>query len=405
VDGVGLRPLAPDRKGDGVKKDEAAPETRLIHTRKGRLDRVTVNPPVERASTVLFRDEAGLYGVKPTYGRMGLTVHRELEAAMCELEGATHTRLAGNGLQACALAIASTVTSGDHLLFSDSIYGPTARFCERRLKAMGIEAERFDPRAGGELAERFRPNTTAIFLEAPGSLTFEICDTPAIVAAAKERGIRTILDNTWSAGLLHQPLALGVDISVQALTKYAVGHADAFGGAVMTRSSALATKIAAVSEDWGITLAPDDAYLALRGLRTLHTRLKAHEAAGLEMAHWLAARPEVADVLHPALPSSPDHALWRRDFTGSNGLFGVILNPIPEGGMERFISALTLFSLGFSWGGFESLLIPCDQQLTRMKGSWTETRAGPLLRLHIGLEATRDLQADLETAFRALKAA
>lgn len=385
-----------------MKKDEAAPETRLIHTRDARLGRVTVNPPVERASTVLFRDEAGLYGVKPTYGRMGLTVHRELEAAMDELEGATHTRLAGNGLQACALAIASVVSSGDHLLFSDSAYGPTARFCERRLKAMGIEAERFDPRSGGEIASLFRPNTKAIFLEAPGSLTFEITDTPAIVAAASQRGIRTILDNTWGAGLLHQPLALGVDISVQALTKYAVGHADAFGGAVMTRSSSLYTRIAAASEDWGITLAPDDAYLALRGLRSLHTRLKAHEAAGLEMAHWLAGRPEVDSVLHPALPGSPDNTLWQRDFSGSNGLFGVILKSVPEGGLERFFNALSLFSLGFSWGGFESLVIPCDQQLERMKGSWTETRAGPLLRFHIGLEATRDLKADLEAGFKAL---
>ena len=402
--GLGVRSFAPDCKGNGVKKDEAAPATRLIHTRKGRLDRVTVNPPVERASTVLFRDEAGLYGVKPTYGRMGLTVHRELEAAMCELEGATHTRLAGNGLQACCLAIASTVSAGDHLLFTDSAYGPTARFCERRLKAMGVEAERFDPRSGGEIASLFRPNTKAIFLEAPGSLTFEISDTPAIVAAARQRGIRTILDNTWGAGLLHQPLALGVDIAVQALTTYAVGHSDAFGGAVMTRDAGLALRIANLSEDWGIGLAPDDAYLALRGLRTLHTRLKAHEAAGLEIANWLAARPEVAEVLHPALPSSPDHTLWQRDFTGSNGLFGIILNPVPEGGLERFIEALSLFSLGFSWGGFESLLIPCDQQLTRMKGSWTETRAGPLLRLHIGLESTRDLKADLETAFKALKA-
>jgi cystathionine beta-lyase len=385
-----------------MKKDEAAPETRLIHTRDARLGRVTVNPPVERASTVLFRDEAGLYGVKPTYGRMGLTVHRELEAAMGELEGATHTRLAGNGLQACALAIASVVSSGDHLLFSDSAYGPTARFCERRLKAMGIEAERFDPRSGGEIASLFRPNTKAIFLEAPGSLTFEITDTPAIVAAASQRGIRTILDNTWGAGLLHQPLALGVDISVQALTKYAVGHADAFGGAVMTRSSSLYTRIAAASEDWGITLAPDDAYLALRGLRSLHTRLKAHEAAGLEMAHWLAGRPEVDSVLHPALPGSPDNTLWQRDFSGSNGLFGAILKSVPEGGLERFFNALSLFSLGFSWGGFESLVIPCDQQLERMKGSWTETRAGPLLRFHIGLEATRDLKADLEAGFKAL---
>lgn len=387
-----------------MKTNEAAPETRLIHTRKGRMDRVTVNPPLERASTVLFRDEAGLYGVKPTYGRMGLTVNRELEAAMCELEGATHARLASNGLQACALAIASVVTSGDHLLFSDSTYGPTARFCENRLKAMGVEAERFDPRAGSEITALFRPNTKAVFMEAPGSLTFEICDTPAIAEAAKARSIHTILDNTWGAGLLHQPLALGVDICVQALTKYIVGHADVFGGAVMTRDPGLASRIASASEDWGIGLAPDDAYLALRGLRTLPTRLRAHEASALEVAHWLAAHADVADVLHPALPSSPDHDRWQRDFTGSNGLFGMILKPVPEGGLERFFEALSLFSLGFSWGGFESLIIPCDQQLKRMEGSWTQSRPGPLLRLHIGLEATRDLKTDLEAALRALRA-
>ncbi len=385
-----------------MNDDEAAPETRLIHMRKGRLDRVTVNPPLERASTVLFRDEAGLYGAKPTYGRMGLTVHRELETAMGELEGATHTRLASNGLQACALAIAACVTSGGHLLFTDSAYGPTARFCERRLKAMGVEAERFDPRDTSDLERRLRPETQAVFLESPGSLTFEISDLPAIATLCKPRRIRIISDNTWGVGLHHQPLALGADVSVQALTKYVVGHADAFAGAVMTRDGGMATKIAAASEDWGIGLAPDDAYLALRGLRTLHTRLKAHEAAGLEMARWLSARPEVAEVLHPALPASPDHALWKRDFTGSNGLFGVVLKPVPDGGMERFFEALSLFGLGFSWGGFESLVIPCDQQLTRMKGSWTEQRSGPLLRFHIGLEAVRDLKADLDTAFAAM---
>jgi len=387
-----------------MKEDEAAPETRLIHTRKGRLDRVTVNPPLERASTVLFRDEAGLYGAKPTYGRMGLTVHRELEAAMGELEGAAHTRLASNGLQACALAITSCVSSGGHLLFTDSAYGPTARFCERRLKAMGVEAERFNPRDTADLERRLRPETQAVFLESPGSLTFEIADLAAIAALCKARRIRIICDNTWGSGLHHQPLALGADISVQALTKYVVGHADAFAGAVMTGNGGLAAKIAAASEDWGIGLAPDDAYLALRGLRTLNTRLKAHEAAGLEMAHWLSAHPKVADVLHPALPASPDHALWKRDFTGSNGLFGVVLQPVPEGGMERFFDALNLFGLGFSWGGFESLVIPCDQQLTRMKGSWTERRAGPLLRFHIGLEAVRDLKADLDGAFAVMAA-
>lgn len=386
-----------------MKKDEAAPETRLIHTRAGRLDRVTVNPPIERASTVLFRDEASLYGPKPTYGRMGLTVHRELEAAMGELEGAKHTRLTANGLQACTLALASCLNAGDHMLFTDSAYGPTARFCERRLKAMGIEAERFNPRDLAALESKLRDNTAVIFLESPGSLTFEIADLPAISALAKERRIRIVFDNTWGAGLHHQPLALGADISIQALTKYVVGHSDAFAGAVMTNDNGLAVKIAAASEDWGIGLAPDDAYLALRGLRSLKTRLKAHEAAGLELAQWLRQRPEVLAVLHPALPSCADHALWKRDFTGSNGLFSIVLKPVEDGALDRFFNALSLFGLGFSWGGFESLIIPCDEQLERMDADWTASQPrGPLLRLHIGLEAVDDLAADLTAGFKAM---
>ncbi|MCA8900067.1 MAG: cystathionine beta-lyase [Hyphomonas sp.] len=376
-------------------------ETRIIHTRGERLSRKTVNPPLERASTVLFDTERALYDSKPGYGRMGLTVHRELEQALCELEGGTHARLAGNGLQACALAIASCVEAGGHILFPDSAYGPTARFCERRLAAMGVSSERYDPRIGAGIAALIRPETQAIFIESPGSLTFELSDTPAIVEAAKARKVRTISDNTWGAGYFHQPLSLGVDMVVQALTKYVVGHADAFGGVVVTKDAGAYNRLAMASEDFGITLAPDDAYLALRGMRTLHTRLRAHEAAALELATWLEARPEVAEVLHPALSSSPDHAIWERDFTGSSGLFGIVLNPIPEGGMDRFLGALHLFGMGFSWGGFESLIIPCDEQLTR-KTDGAPTRPGRLLRIHVGLEAVSDLKAELDTAFRAL---
>lgn len=378
------------------------PETRLIHVRDARLDRVTVNPPIERASTVLFTEEEALYGVKPTYGRMGLTVHRELEQALCELEGASQAKLTGNGLQACSLAIGGLVRSGDHVLYADSLYGPTARFCTRRLRAMGVDSTAFDPRIGAGITELIQPNTKVIALESPGSLTFEISDTPTIVDIAKQNNILTVLDNTWGAGLHHQPLALGVDVSVQALTKYAVGHADVFGGAVMTREESVFNRLNACADDWGISLSPDNAFTALRGLRTLHTRLKAHEAAGLKVAAWLEAQPQVSAVLHPALPSSPDHDIWKRDFTGSNGLFGIVLNPVDDAALKTLFDSLSLFTMGFSWGGFESLLIPCDRQLTRKKGSWVHERAGPLLRIHVGLENVDDLIADLAAGFDAM---
>ncbi|MEL6662016.1 MAG: cystathionine beta-lyase [Pseudomonadota bacterium] len=375
--------------------------TRIIHTRDARLTPPTVNPPVERASTVLFSDPDALYADKPSYGRMGLTVHRELEAALCTLEAAEQVRLAPNGLGACALAIASLVDAGDHALISDSLYGPTRRFCERRLNAMGVSVTRFDPRATPEdLGPLVQPSTKVIFLESPGSLTFELPDTRAIVDFARSKSLVTIMDNTWGVGVYHKPLELGVDVSVQALTKYVVGHADAFGGAVCTRDRGLAARIAACSEDWGISLAPDDAYQALRGLRTLETRLKQHEATGLELARWLENRPGVRSVLHPALASHPDHHIWLRDFTGACGLFGVVLEPVPDGALTQMLKAMRLFGMGFSWGGFESLLIPCDAQLKR-----TETPSdlgGPLIRIHAGLEAPGDLIADLETALAAL---
>ncbi|MDJ0922483.1 MAG: cystathionine beta-lyase [Henriciella sp.] len=377
-------------------------ETRLIHTRKGRGDRETVNPPIERASTVLFSTREALYGDLPTYGRMGLTVHRELEAALCGLEHATYAKLTTNGLQACALAVASVVKAGDHVLITDSLYGPTRRFCQRRLRAMGIESTRFDPLIGSEIGTLIQPNTAAIFLEAPGSLTFDISDTPAIVKVAKDRGILTILDNTWGAGVLHKPLDLGVDISIQALTKYAVGHADNMGGAVMTASKRLETKIEACSTDWGISLSPEDAYMALRGLRTLTTRLKQHESAGYTIANWLKTRPEVSQVLHPGLESHPEHEIWQRDFTGANGLFGVVLSETSTDQLDRFLEAFKLFGMGFSWGGYESLLIPCCDQLNRMKEDRIHDRSGPLLRIHVGLEHPDDLIEDLNQAFRVL---
>ncbi|MEM1087263.1 MAG: cystathionine beta-lyase [Pseudomonadota bacterium] len=377
-------------------------ETRLIHTRKERLSRSIVNPPIERASTVLLPTRETLYGEKPTYGRMGLTVHRELEAAMCTLENAAHCRLTTNGLQACALAVASVVKSGDHVLISDSLYGPTRRFCTRRLKAMGVEVTRFPPTISAEIAGLIKDNTKAIYLESPGSLTFDIMDTPAIVRVAKNRNLTTIFDNTWGVGLIYRPLDFGIDISVQALTKYPVGHADALGGAVMTNDDRLANQIAMCAEDWGISLSPDDAYMALRGLRTLETRLSAHEQNGYTVARWLAEHPAVDTVLQPGLESHPDHDLWKRDFKGANGLFGVILKDTDKAKLDAMLENLKLFGIGFSWGGYESLVIPCCDQLERLDTDRIHTRAGPLLRFHIGLENPDDLIEDLGRAFQSL---
>lgn len=377
-------------------------ETKIIHTRSGRGPVETVNPPVERGSTVLLPTREILYGDGKVYGRMGLTVQRELEAALCILENAEHCRLTANGLQSIALALGALLQSGDHILVSDSIYGPSRRYCTRRLSAMGIQATRFNPLFGADIETLIQDNTKAVLLESPGSLTFDIMDTPAITKVAKANKLITLFDNTWGVGALHKPLDLGVDVVMQALTKYPVGHSDAMGGAVLTNSARLANQIAMCSEDWGISLGPDDAYLALRGLRSLSTRLKQHEAAGYAVANWLATRPEVHTVLHPGLPSHPEHDLWKRDFSGANGLFAFILNDTPVEALDRFLEAMKLFGMGFSWGGFESLLIPCDDQLDRIDGDRIHDRPGPLIRVHVGLEDPSDLIADLEQAFAAM---
>ncbi len=379
-------------------------DTQIIHTRLGRGPVKTVNPPIERGSTVLLPTREILYGDGKVYGRMGLTVHRELEAALCLLENAEHCRLTANGLQSVALAVGAVLNAGDHLLISDSAYGPSRRFCTRRLSAMGISSTRFNPLLGAGLADLVQDNTKAILLESPGSLTMDIMDTPAIVKVAKEHSLLTLFDNTWGVGVFHRPLDLGVDIVMQALTKYPVGHADAMGGAVLTKSARLANQIAMCSEDWGISLGPDDAYAALRGLRSLHTRLRQHETSGLEVARWLQTRPEIATVLHPALESHPEHAIWKRDFAGTNGLFSFVFKDIADEQLDKFLEAMTLFGMGFSWGGFESLLISCDDQLDRIDGDRAHSRPGPLIRVHVGLEDPADLIADLEQAFAAMLA-
>jgi cystathionine beta-lyase len=301
-------------------------------------------------------------------------------------------------------ALLALLKAGDEVLAVDSAYRPTRRFSDTVLARFGVTTRWYDPADTAEaLAAQFTDKTRAVILESPGSLSFEIQDVPAIAAACRARGVLTIIDNTWGAGLLFKPLAHGVDVSVQSLTKYVCGHADVFMGSAATLDPKLGKALEEGIHDIGWAVSPDDAYQALRGLRTLETRLRAHEAAGLEVARWLAHQPLVARVLHPALEDAPGHALWKRDFLGANGLFAFELAPGPLSAAEAMLDALQVFGLGFSWGGFESLAIHCDPQVSNRH--FKPKTAGPLMRLHVGLESPADLIADLARALEAYDAA
>lgn len=362
-----------------------------------------VHPPIQRCSTLLIERYGDLYRDDiQTYGLEGMEVHRVLKAALLEIEGGADATLAPSGLAACTLAILAAAKAGAHVLVPDSVYGPTRRFCDTLGRRFGIETTYYPPRIGAAIEAMIRPETCLIWLESPGSLTFEVQDVPAIAAVARSRGVVTAIDNTWSAGVFFKPFDHGVDLSIQALTKYQGGHADILVGAVLSRTPALAKRVAAANKQLGLGVSPDDAWLVVRGLKTMHARLAIHDANARALARWLDARPEVAGVLHPALESHPDHALWARDFTGAAGLFGVILKPIPEERLIAMLEGNRLFKMGFSWGGFESLVIPCDPQLNRSAAA--PRFAGPLLRYQIGLEAVEDLRADLEDGFARLTA-
>jgi len=342
--------------------------------------------------------ETLLSGGQPyTYGRRGTPTTRALEDAICELEGGARTVLTPSGLSACTLAILSVCKAGDHILVADSVYGPTRVFCERVAQRYGVTASYFEPTIGAKLKDQFRPETKAVFLESPGSLTFEVQDVPAIAAAAHKKGIAVILDNTWATPLYFDALGHGVDLSVQAATKYIGGHADVLLGTV-TANAAYKDRLLQTHGDLGLCSSGDEAFLALRGLRTLSVRLRRHQESATEIAAWLRSRPEVARVIYPPLHNDPGHALWKRDFTGACGLFGVVLREASDKAIAAMIDGMKLFGIGASWGGFESLILPA-----RFHRAFPPDLEGPLLRLHIGLEDVDDLKTDLVAGFERLR--
>jgi len=365
-----------------------------------------VNPPVYHASTVLYpsAEDYVAHRAQYQYGRRGTPTTEALELAVQELEGpqCAHVALLPSGLAAISAALLAVVQSGDHVLITDSAYGPTRSFCDRILTRLGVSISYYDPLIGHAIGALMQPNTRLIYLESPGSLSFEMQDIAAMTAAAHARGAFALMDNTWASPLYFRPLEHGVDLVIQAGTKYIGGHSDVMLGTV-SANGATATSLKDTVRYSGWCVGPDDVYLGLRGLRTLATRLDRHFQSGLAVARWLEQRPEVLRLLHPALPSHPGHALWKRDFTGACGLFSVVLKPVPQQAVYAFLDALELFGIGASWGGYESLAIPFDCTPVRTATRWAP--GGPGVRFHIGLEAVEDLIADLEQGFAALAVA
>lgn len=387
-----------DDQRAGGKRLGAA--TRLVHGgRSPAAQHGFVNPPVYRGSTVLFPtlDAIEAYDEQPyRYGRHGTPTTTALESALCDLEGGHRTVLTSSGYQAVTTALLAFVKAGDHILMVDSVYQPTRKFCDGMLAQLGVRTTYYDPAIGAGIVDLVEDSTKVIFTESPGSLTFEIQDIPAIVAVARAKGITTIIDNTWSAGHYLKPLSMGVDVSIQACTKYIVGHADAMLGAVIANERS-ARAIERSRLLLGICPGSEETFLALRGLRTLDVRLSRHHQSGLQVARWLEGRPHVLRVLHPGLESHPGHAIFKRDFSGASGLFSIVTKPCSRSQMAAMLDGLKLFGMGFSWGGFESLLIPFDPAPSRTATAWPKD--GLAFRLHIGLEDVADLIADLEAAF------
>lgn len=384
-----------------------ADETRLIRagaTPKGLAK--TVGPPIQKGSTVLLPDAAALYDDEHhvTYGRQGLSAQDALRDALAVLEGAVGVALYPSGLASVTGALLAVLKAGDEILVVDTIYKPIRRFCDHMLKRFGVKTTYYDPATPpDDLVGAASPATRLILMESPGSLSFEMQDIARICELAKAKAILTAMDNTWGAGLIFKPLDHGVDLSIQALTKYVGGHSDVFMGSAAARDPKLVRALNDGVIHMGWSCAPEDAYQMLRGLRTLPVRMARQADSGLAVARWLAVQSEVARVIHPALPGDAGHDLWARDYTGACGLFAFVLKPGPEKAVAAFLDTLQLFGLGFSWGGFESLAIDCGPQLKVRK--FKRDYGGSLIRLHIGLEDPQDLMADLRAGLGAFGAA
>jgi len=382
-----------------MKKD-----TRLVHSGRGG-DWSLVNPPVARATTVLRKSfaefEASWHEDRfagLSYGLHGTHTAFALEEALTALEGSHRTILLPSGLAAITTALLGCVKAGDHVLMTDSAYGPTRKFCDQHLTRHGVQTTYYDPCAGvASLEALMRPNTRVVYCESPGSLTFEVQDIPAIAALAHRHDAAVLMDNTWATPYYFDALAHGVDLSIQAGTKYIGGHSDVLMGSIAANERWW-RPVRDLVADYGYCISPDDCYLALRGLRTLGVRLRSHQQSALKVARWLQQRSEVARVLYPALQSDPGHALWQRDFSGASGLFGVEFKPVPQTALAAFFDSLKLFGIGVSWGGYESLIVTAHFTRT-VSGPQFD---GPLVRLSVGLEDAGDLTADLEQAFAAM---
>jgi cystathionine beta-lyase len=396
---MGRRSRDAEGQGRGVKQPR--PATRLVEAgRRKEWTQGLVNPAVWRASTILFDSVADMKAAYPPddgilhYGRNGTPTTWALCEALTALEpGAAMTRLYPSGSAAVAAALLSILETGDELLMVDTAYGPTRSLCDSLLKRFGVKTVYYDPLVGAGIEALIGERTRAVFMESPGTHTFEVQDVPAICAVARAKGLVSLIDNTWATPLFFPAIAAGADFSILACTKYIGGHADLMLGSV-TATAAVAPRLEQARRVLGQTAGPDDAWLALRGLRTLDVRLRRHEENGLKVAHWLKAQPQVARVLHPALPDCPGHELWKRDFSGATGLFSFVLNGGGEAARAGLVDALELFGIGYSWGGFESLALPADPVRTASRPEFE----GPLVRLHVGLEDPDDLIADLAAA-------